>query len=89
MDLSTPTPPPGSNTTLPATPPPVAAPVPEGTTPVPAAPEPAEVVSSDPLDALLKQIIGGWFILTDGQGAAEPLGERARLARLGAVVSGE
>src|SRR5215217_3739407 len=67
MDLSTPTPPPGShNTPAPATPP-------------PGAPEPGDVVSDDPLDALLKQIIGGWFILTDGQGAVSKWAEPAEM----------
>src|SRR5829696_3925956 len=67
MDLSTPTPPPGShNTPAPATPP-------------PGAPEPGEVVSNDPLDGLLKQIIGGWFILTDGQGAVSKWAEPAEI----------
>ncbi len=36
-------------------------------------------MSSDPLDALLKQIIGGWFILTDGQGAVSKWSEPAEL----------
>src|SRR5918992_3175233 len=49
-------------------------------TPVPATPPPAdELVPSDPLDALLKQIIGGWFILTDGQGAVSKWSEPAEL----------
>src|SRR5918996_65825 len=65
MDLSTPNPPPGSfPTPAPATP----------------APEPADVeTTTDPLDALLKQIIGGWFILTDGQGAVSKWSEPAEL----------
>ena len=69
MDTSTPNPPPGTyNTPPPATP-----------TPAPAAPEPDGVVSNDPLDGLLKQIIGGWFILTDGQGAVSKWSEPAEL----------
>src|SRR5215204_1469948 len=54
---------------------------PSGThnTPAPPTPEPGEAVSSDPLDALLKQIIGGWFILTDGQGAVSKWAEPAEL----------
>src|SRR5688572_27355546 len=64
MELSTPTSPPGtSNAALPAN----------------AAPEPEEHVSTDPLDALLKQIIGGWFLLTDGQGAVSKWSEPAEL----------
>jgi chromosome segregation ATPase len=64
MDLSTPNQPPGTfDTPPPATP----------------APEPAKAVSGDPLDALLKQIIGGWFILTDGQGAVSKWSEPAEL----------
>src|SRR5215213_9400290 len=47
--------------------------------PAPAQPDPADVASSDPLDALLKQIIGGWFILTDGQGAVSKWSEPAEL----------
>src|SRR5215208_2732197 len=71
MDLSTPTPPPGSLTPPPA---------PPANTPAPAAPEPGEVETSlDPLDGLLKQIIGGWFILTDGQGAVSKWSEPAEL----------
>src|SRR5215217_9180484 len=67
MDLSTPTPPPGThNSPVPATPPPAAA-------------ESGELAASDPLDALLKQIIGGWFILTDGQGAVSKWAEPAEL----------
>src|SRR5215213_7710497 len=63
MDLSTPTPPSGTYNT-----------------PPPATPPPLEdVVSSDPLDGLLKQIIGGWFILTDGQGAVSKWAEPAEL----------
>jgi hypothetical protein len=65
MDLSTPTPPPGAPHT-PATPPPAPPPL-------------DEVVSNDPLDGLLKQIIGGWFILTDGQGAVSKWSEPAEL----------
>ena len=67
MDLSTPTPPPGSL----KTPPPAA--------PSPPPPAPEESVTNDPLDGLLKQIIGGWFILTDGQGAVSKWSEPAEL----------
>src|SRR5215208_2587310 len=47
--------------------------------PAPPTPEPGEAVSNDPLDGLLKQIIGGWFILTDGQGAVSKWAEPAEL----------
>ena len=68
MDLSTPTPPPGTfNPQAPVTPPPAP---PEGV---------EEHVSTDPLDALLKQIIGGWFVLTDGQGTISKWSEPAEL----------
>jgi len=43
-------------------------------------PAPTEVeANTDPLDALLRQIIGGWFILTDGQGAVSKWSEPAEL----------
>ena len=48
-------------------------------TPSPTDGEPADVVASDPLDTLLKQIIGGWFLLTDGQGAVSKWSEPAEL----------
>src|SRR5687768_14247232 len=67
MDTSTPNPPPGTYNT----PPPA--------TPAPAPPALDDVGSSDPLDGLLKQIIGGWFILTDGQGAVSKWSEPAEL----------
>src|SRR5829696_10461648 len=67
MDLSTPTPPPGSF----ASPPPAL--------PTPPPPAPQDSVSNDPLDGLLKQIIGGWFILTDGQGAVSKWSEPAEI----------
>src|SRR5215216_7999541 len=38
-----------------------------------------DLVSNDPLDGLLKQIIGGWFILTDGQGAVSKWAEPAEM----------
>src|SRR5215218_9571382 len=63
MDISTPTPPTGIHNT-----------------PAPPSPPPLdEAVSNDPLDALLKQIIGGWFILTDGQGAVSKWAEPAEI----------
>src|SRR5215218_4317469 len=63
MDISTPTPPTGIHNT-----------------PAPPSPPPLdEAVSNDPLDALLKQIIGGWFILTDGQGAVSKWSEPAEI----------
>src|SRR5687768_15062307 len=66
MDISTPLTPPGArHTPAPATPPP--------------APPAEPLVSDDPLDALLKQIVGGWFILTDGQGAVSKWAEPAEL----------
>ena len=37
------------------------------------------LVADDPLDILLKQIIGGWFILTDGQGVISKWGEPAEI----------
>src|SRR5829696_6755266 len=67
MDLSTPTPPPGSFTS------------PTPALPTPPPPAPQDSVSNDPLDGLLKQIIGGWFILTDGQGAVSKWSEPAEL----------
>src|SRR5215207_1631631 len=67
MDTSLPNQPPGSL----RTPPPA--------TPAPAQPDVPEASASDPLDALLKQIIGGWFILTDGQGAVSKWSEPAEL----------
>ncbi|MET0771430.1 MAG: PAS domain-containing protein, partial [Solirubrobacteraceae bacterium] len=50
-------------------------------TPPPAPPDGAEQehVSTDPLDGLLKQIIGGWFLLTDGQGAVSKWSEPAEM----------
>ena len=33
----------------------------------------------DPLDALLRQIVGGYFVLTDGQGAVSKWSEPAEL----------
>src|SRR3954463_11591481 len=35
--------------------------------------------ASDPLDALLRQIVGGYFVLTDGQGAVSKWAEPAEL----------
>src|SRR5918993_4366591 len=63
MDLTTPNPPSGSLNTPPPTP----------------APALDEAISGDPLDGLLKQIIGGWFILTDGQGAVSKWSEPAEM----------
>ena len=65
MDLSTPTPPPGTHIAARNAPPPRR--------------PPGRVVSDDPLDVLLKQIIGGWFILTDGQGVISKWGEPAEI----------
>src|SRR4051795_7234555 len=46
----------------------------------PGAPAPDQAaVPSDPLDALLRQIIGGWFVLTDGQGTISKWSEPAEL----------
>src|SRR4051794_41789709 len=46
----------------------------------PGAPAPDQAtVPSDPLDALLRQIIGGWFVLTDGQGTVSKWSEPAEL----------
>ncbi len=74
MDLSTAPQPPGTHHRRPSAPSPSAL-----APPVPAAPPDPDVASSDPLDALLKQIIGGWFLLTDGQGAVSKWSEPAEL----------
>src|SRR3712207_4394828 len=39
----------------------------------------AEGGPEDPLDALLRQIVGGYFVLTDGQGAVSKWSEPADL----------
>src|SRR5919199_1180580 len=39
----------------------------------------AEVGPEDPLDALLRQIVGGYFVLTDGQGSVSKWSEPAEL----------
>src|SRR3954467_11122065 len=39
----------------------------------------AESGPEDPLDALLGQIVGGYFVLTDGQGSVSKWSERAEL----------
>ena len=66
MDSTTPASPPGHHIT---TPPPAFA-----------VPAPGEAPgTSDPLDGLLRQIVGGWFILTDGQGAVSKWSEPAEL----------
>src|ERR687896_456309 len=39
----------------------------------------ADAASSDPLDALLRQIVGGYFVLTDGQGSVSKWSEPAEL----------
>src|SRR3954451_21502407 len=39
----------------------------------------AESGPEDPLDALLKQIVGGYFVLTDGQGCVSKWSEPAEL----------
>src|SRR5215204_712632 len=57
----------------------ISTPTPPTATPPPAPPALDEAVSNDPLDALLKQIIGGWFILTDGQGAVSKWAEPAEI----------
>src|SRR5918994_6841276 len=57
----------------------ISTPTPPSVTPPPAPPTLDEAVSNDPLDGLLKQIIGGWFILTDGQGAVSKWSEPAEL----------
>src|SRR5215218_3002226 len=57
----------------------ISTPTPPTATPPPAPPPLDEAVSNDPLDALLKQIIGGWFILTDGQGAVSKWAEPAEI----------
>ena len=35
--------------------------------------------AADPLDALLRQIVGGFFVLTDGQGSVSKWSEPAEL----------
>ena len=40
------------------------------------APEP---VADDPLDSILRQIVGGYFVLTDGQGSVSKWSEPAEL----------
>src|SRR5215203_1374497 len=57
----------------------ISTPTPPSATPPPAPPALDEAISNDPLDALLKQIIGGWFILTDGQGAVSKWAEPAEI----------
>src|SRR5215210_6996583 len=39
----------------------------------------AESGPEDPLDALLRQIVGGYFVLTDGQGSVSKWSEPAEL----------
>src|SRR3954465_2005058 len=39
----------------------------------------ADLAADDPLDAVLRQIVGGYFVLTDGQGAVSKWSEPAEL----------
>ena len=39
----------------------------------------AETAADDPLDAILRQIVGGYFVLTDGQGSVSKWSEPAEL----------
>ena len=51
----------------------------------------AESGPEDPLDALLKQIVGGYFVLTDGQGSVSKWSEPAELlfGRLAQEILGQ
>src|SRR5687767_2733289 len=53
----------------------------KSTTPVPAGLNDDELTgtSADPLDDILRQIIGGYFVLTDGQGSVSKWSEPAEL----------
>src|SRR6476661_2678439 len=39
----------------------------------------AEIAADDPLDEILRQIVGGFFVLTDGQGSVSKWSEPAEL----------
>src|ERR1700742_3709190 len=39
----------------------------------------AQTAADDPLDAILRQIVGGYFVLTDGQGSVSKWSEPAEL----------
>src|SRR6201991_1590818 len=39
----------------------------------------AEIAAADPLDTILRQIVGGYFVLTDGQGSVSKWSEPAEL----------
>src|SRR3954468_15799124 len=39
----------------------------------------ADLASDDPLDSMLRQIVGGYFVLTDGQGSVSKWSEPAEL----------
>jgi PAS domain-containing protein len=41
--------------------------------------EAAEQAAGDPLDEILRQIVGGYFVLTDGQGSVSKWSEPAEL----------
>src|SRR5918994_4467134 len=52
----------------------------KSTTPVPAGFDPDELTGpADPLDDILRQIVGGYFVLTDGQGSVSKWYEPAEL----------
>src|SRR5688500_6551597 len=52
----------------------------KSTTPIPAGLDPDELTGpADPLDDILQQIVGGYFVLTDGQGSVSKWSEPAEL----------
>src|SRR5688500_13443469 len=52
----------------------------KSTTPIPAGLDPDELTGpADPLDDILRQIVGGYFVLTDGQGSVSKWSEPAEL----------
>ena len=53
--------------------------VPAGVDPAELMAEAAEQAASDPLDEILRQIVGGYFVLTDGQGSVSKWSEPAEL----------
>src|SRR5919109_3511368 len=53
--------------------------VPAGVDPDELMTEAAEQAATDPLDDILRQIVGGYFVLTDGQGSVSRWSEPAEL----------
>src|SRR5919109_5597714 len=53
--------------------------VPAGVDPDELMAEAAEQAAGEPLDAILRQIVGGYFVLTDGQGSVSKWSEPAEL----------